>query len=690
MKKIKRFVKQSPKLAVVLLIMLLIVSSVARAGIGFFRPNSAASIDLNKGLISHWKLDGNAQDSKGINNGSLNGSLVATTDRFGSSNSAYNFSGDDFISAGATNMPALTAAKSFSLWVRPTFDNPQGNALIRLYNTTNGTLENSVTFTAGQGFSFGAFNAGGVSFDVWQHLVITYNGTTVTIYKNGIQVGSGAASGLSAGTANTMLFGTAGGSQSYFGDMDDIRIYNRVLNASEAAALGSESAGQSRIVSASTQKGLAAQYKFDGDAKDATPISTHGTVSGAALTTDRKGSANKAYQFDGTDDSIATGTINLASTDKVSIAFWLNWNAYASDDDLAMEFSTNFSSVTNGFIVNPNSSTCSGGFEVSLKGNIGFNTGCFARPTAAAWHHFVIILDKAQTTNEVLSMYIDGVSQSATSRPNTSNNTGNFGSQPLYIMSRANTTLFGAGKMDDVRIYNRAISATDVGVLYETYNAVISVSDLQKQLVGQWSFDGDAKDRTPYSNHGTIVNGAALTTDRLSRASRAYIFDGTNDYISLPNSAGVDVETVSISAWVKTTSSSQMAIVEKVNNTFTPNRYPYVVRIASGGAAYCGKYDGTNNPGASTGAVTINDGQWHHVSCTIADGGNIKIYTDGVLRGTTSDTAVGNTTNGIDIGVGDRINSGTPVIPFNGSIDELRIWNRELSATEILRLYETY
>lgn len=54
--------------------------------------------------------------------------------------------------------------------------------------------------------------------------------------------------------------------------------------------------------------------------------------------------------------------------------------------------------------------------------------------------------------------------------------------------------------------------------------------NLQKGLVGWWKFDGNAKDSTPNSNHGTVT-GATLTTDRKGQTNKAYSFNGSTDYV---------------------------------------------------------------------------------------------------------------------------------------------------------------
>src|SRR5437660_7291422 len=87
------------------------------------------------------------------------------------------------------------------------------------------------------------------------------------------------------------------------------------------------------------------------------------------------------YQFNGQNQS-ANVALDFSGTSAVTVAFWLNWNAYANDDRLAMEFTSTFTNKTTGFIIDPNSGTVPGKFEVGLLGNAGYNQVNFDRPSA--------------------------------------------------------------------------------------------------------------------------------------------------------------------------------------------------------------------------------------------------------------------------------------------------------------------
>lgn len=151
-------------------------------------------------------------------------------------------------------------------------------------------------------------------------------------------------------------------------------------------------------------------------------------------------------------NACASVPIDLSSYTKAAVSFWMYWNAYVNDDDLALEYGANF--VTNsGFFIDPNSGApASGAFQAGV-GSVGAaNSGQFTRPSAAAWHHYAFNFDRTTGTAQSTAVWVDGVSQSVSAVGTLGNVADNFGNNNLYIFSRAGTSLFGAGKMTNLVI----------------------------------------------------------------------------------------------------------------------------------------------------------------------------------------------------------------------------------------------
>jgi PKD repeat protein len=174
---------------------------------------------------------------------------------------------------------------------------------------------------------------------------------------------------------------------------------------------------------------------------------------------------NSAASFDGSNDS-ASAPLNLSGADRITVEFWLNWATFANDDKLAFEFTPNFNNTNGGFLINPNSSTSGGRFEVALGRNASRNNAYFTRPTAGAWHHYAIVLNTSTLVgSQVITIYVDGKAVSITKGSSGILSSG-FANSTLYFMSRAGSSLFGKGTLDDVAIYDEALTATQIAQHY--------------------------------------------------------------------------------------------------------------------------------------------------------------------------------------------------------------------------------
>ncbi|HEX5922836.1 MAG TPA: PKD domain-containing protein [Baekduia sp.] len=196
-----------------------------------------------------------------------------------------------------------------------------------------------------------------------------------------------------------------------------------------------------------------------GDSKGTSPATTSG---GPALGAPGAvaGDSDTSVRFNGT-TSAATANVDLSASSKLTIEFWLKWNAYANDDRLAMEFTASFNGTPGGFLVDPNAPEQGGKFAVAIGSGLGRNNVYFARPSAGAWHHYAFVIDTAApAANEILP-YVDGQAVAFT-KNDSGTGAGNFANSQLYFMSRAASSLFGAGDLDEVALYNRALSASTI------------------------------------------------------------------------------------------------------------------------------------------------------------------------------------------------------------------------------------
>jgi hypothetical protein len=205
-------------------------------------------------------------------------------------------------------------------------------------------------------------------------------------------------------------------------------------------------------------------------------------------------------------------------------------------------------------------------------------------------------------------------------------------------------------------------------------------------LIGWWPFNGNANDESGNGNNG-IVNGAILTIDRNGKNLSAYSFNGLSNYIILPKNIGqFGTSSFTVSAWFKTSSSNTEDIV-RFDDGYGASLW--LLRLDKNGCLNAGV---TNNAGvASNDFLTTkkyNDNIWH-LATYIRDinSNKWKFFIDGFLYGSVEmiaiDNILGKSTTVLRIG-----SLANTWEFFNGSIDDVIIWNRALSDKEIALLYQ--
>lgn len=206
------------------------------------------------------------------------------------------------------------------------------------------------------------------------------------------------------------------------------------------------------------------------------------------------------------------------------------------------------------------------------------------------------------------------------------------------------------------------------------------------------TFDTDETDNTAYQNPVTN-NGATHKTNGCVSAG-CYEFDGNASYIDMPFNSNLNIsEKITVSAWVKRNtedlSDNYDIIIEKKDTAF-----------AYGGTEWSLQFDGAgnnlnfqvNNESQSyVGAYTTTDivkGRWYNIIGTY-DGNFVRIYTNGVLEDSVSLSGrIFDLGGNITIGAFTK-NDSTIIDYFNGSIDEVAIYDRALNSSEVLDLYQS-
>lgn len=216
-------------------------------------------VDLHSNLIAYYKLDGNLADSSGYNNPMgyyYNFAYVA--DRNASAASAVQISGGNFL--GCNNTPViqqLDTGVTVALWINETAGNygfltPLVNkwqndglymGLESYYDPAQQQQMNRVRWRVNtNNFVLSSVN---VPHGTWHHIVCTFGGGRLKVYQNGVLTGDIAVAGVITNTPLVSLEigrqANGSGNATYNGSLDDIRIYSRAFNATEAQVLYNES-----------------------------------------------------------------------------------------------------------------------------------------------------------------------------------------------------------------------------------------------------------------------------------------------------------------------------------------------------------------------------------------------------------------------------------------------------------------
>ncbi|MEA5401957.1 LamG domain-containing protein [Arcicella sp. DC2W] len=223
-------------------------------------------------------------------------------------------------------------------------------------------------------------------------------------------------------------------------------------------------------------------------------------------------------------------------------------------------------------------------------------------------------------------------------------------------------------------------------------------------LIAYFPFNGNANDESGYKNNGEVIQGVALTADRKLNKDKAYSFGGFDNvgYIKVNNSENMHLtKTLSISIWYKLNSYYGMDSYAKASQ----NGYHVLIgkegdrdgfymavdnnqAINKQNVAFYNKITFSSNfsiLGNPTGTNSENTNKWIH-AVTVIDEVNAKLYINGTLIQTTLVSPDFSSANAKNLYIGTMMALGTNWYPFNGSIDDIRIYNRSLSDTEIVAL----
>ena len=441
--------------------------------------------------------------------------------------------------------------------------------------------------------------------------------------------------------------------------------------------------------------GLVAYYPFNGNANDVSGNKNDGIVVGAILSLDRFGGLNQAYQFKPNDKIQSTKTLGITNGPR-TIGLWvrvdqeprwpdgilLYWGTRQDNSHLGSQNAIFYLPVS------------------EAKGTISYDAfynsvSATTEPKSLVgkWHHLIISCGPSLTD---CNIYLDGQKvltrkDGALPSPLSGLDTelcinGNY-SGKFY----SNGGIFGS--LDDVRIYNRALSDTEVKALYAYESTPPDNSFITNGLVAYYPFNGNANDESGNGNNGQI-SGPTLAPDRFGYGNSAYDFSSNKgDKVLVSHNPNLNiVGDLTISSWVKVADLPQYrtayTIVAKREQGGSQIPYLMGVNMQYGLPDDYNRFmfGSANGSYQFKESVQLPNQSWCQVATSIS-GSQIAFYLNGELVGLdTVNPSLRALNNGpLVIGSGQRTD--IPAEFFNGLIYDVRLYNRSFSDAEMKALY---
>ena len=394
--------------------------------------------------------------------------------------------------------------------------------------------------------------------------------------------------------------------------------------------------------------------------------------------------------FDGT--QFTYGARSLPMGLGVTIAYWAKPNP---------------SSIMNAVIVGSNVMYLTTGFNATGKFFCANTATTLTAPQAvidANWNHYACTLD---SVTKQIAIYVNSERVAMSTTTAILN-----GSLPIYVGSNVQRNgAFYRGEIDEISIYNTALSYDNIELMYQKYISDVSrISPTRTRTytptASNTPFPTDT-DTSPSSNivrltfeeasgAQTFVNKSANTNPAVCqlplvcptagtsgvRFSKAVTFSGSETLkLKSPINLGlVALKPFSVAAWVNSNYSSDSVILSAQIAT-TPSAPKFILGLNADGAPYC-KYGSVSI--AST--DTLSSSIWNNLICSIDTNRNIVLYVNGapVVNGVVTEIPKGTLT--VWIGADGMLNSGY----FDGAIDEVSVFNRFATWNIAEVMYDQY
>lgn len=405
-----------------------------------------------------------------------------------------------------------------------------------------------------------------------------------------------------------------------------------------------------------------------------------------------EGTINGAYQFNGISSYMDCGTEDRNISDQLTLSTWIKTTS--TDVERQMVASKYYFAVDRGYYISMfNEIAAVGGRDGS--GELIELIGQGIKINDGLWHHLVLTIDKNNWKLYVDCQLVDDLVTNTTNPDFTLPHPLTIGK--TSVITGDGRILFFDGAIDNVKLFNIALNEEQLAELSQ-FSCPDCTSNTDHGLVAYYRLDGDGIDDSGNILHGTVA-GAAPTTDAGGIANAAMYFDGTDDYILVANADRLNfgVGTFAVSFWVlveEPSTGPQMIIQKgqsgdvKVNPGFWVGFDDHEMEDQLRGNLTDG-FPPDSSIGTSD--SIFSDKSWHHVVYQRSDT-HLERWVDNQLVASQADQNYRNVTGTGDLIIGAQnpwdIGGLIPSIHnhFQGSLDEIRIYDKALCADAIEKL----
>ncbi len=632
-------------------------------------PIAAYSLDAGTGTV--------AEDLAAENDGTISGPKWAE----GKYGTALRFDGAaENNCVTVPNSPDLELTGNFTMeaWVRPEGSLLGDTILFKEMEPESGP---SYIFSVGlneAGKLEGSFLESGEGEEVqevvapkalpehkWSHVAYTFDGTKQRLYVNGELVATHAASVGTVASSGPLQIGCAKGWESdyFWGKIDEVRIYDRTLPVGEIEA------DRDGAIQTPPSPLPAAAFSFDageGEVAEDFLGSHEGTIEGATWTEGRFGNA---LYFDGAAENncvTVPDSPELQLSESFTVEAWVRPEGSLVGDTILFKELEAESGPSYIFSIGFNEAgQLEGSFLETEGGEVVQEVVAPESLPEKKWSHVAFSFD-----GEKQKLYVNG-ELAATHK-------GGIGATPsegpLQIgCAKGWESDYFWGKIDEVRIYHRALTAGEVEA---DRDAPIQTPPSAEPVAAYTLDEGEGMTAADLTGvHNGTVEGAAWGEGKWGAALE---FDGVSDCLTVPDRFDLQLrESFTLEAWIKPSATDGSGpIIYKESGGFLSYALalglePGPYYVPEGAVAY--------EPGeaAWVHGEVIPKETWSHVAMSY-DGEYMRLYVNSELLDVEEALGAVGSTGALRVGCAPNSEE-----VFGGSIDEVRLYNRALPAGEI-------